>query len=174
MLTLRCTKKILDRFDAEPDEDPPTSTTLLGDWYVKPVSLPYPGRSVVIFVSAKTFLTVILEGRGRKDMPALFRERMINLLERLDLPPELAEHERAESEEMTIARTASRSVLGTMNEIQRSIRVHCEYHDLQYEEISWSEFEEKESETLHNPKQFETYWRPIEVARDIWEASEVS
>ena len=174
MLTLRCTKKILDRFDAEPEENPPSSTTLLGDWYVKPVSLPYPGRSVVIFVSAKAFPTVILEGRGRKDMPALFRERMLDLLQRLDLPTGLAEHERAESEKMTIARTASRSVLGTMNEIERGIRAHCEYHDLRYEEISWSELEEKESETLHNPKQFDTYRRPIDVAREIWEASEES
>lgn len=33
MLIVRCTAKLLGRLEARPEQEPPPSTTRLGDWY---------------------------------------------------------------------------------------------------------------------------------------------
>ena len=63
MITLRCTKKLLDRMRVKPDMQPPPSTTKLGDWYADTLNM---GRErLVLCVSELTLLPVVEPATGR-------------------------------------------------------------------------------------------------------------
>src|SRR5690625_674707 len=82
MLTLRCTQKLLKRVRNQTMSADQVSSTRLGDWYANVVSLPYRGKSVILFMAEKSRTAVVVEGRGSATMIPLFRERAIRHLER--------------------------------------------------------------------------------------------
>lgn len=163
MITLRCTRKLLDRIKKPITVDPLPSTSLLGDWYANVISLPSPVRSVVIFTNEPTRLTAIVPGRGRARTVADFQERVIDLLRRLELPSECIEREAEALAEVQVARTISRSVLGSMNDIAWQIRVRAELSGT-HQAFSLEAMEMELSTLLHSPLK---YRHPIDIAREL-------
>ena len=163
MITLRCTRKLLDRINKPIMADPVPSTSLLGDWYANVISLPLPVRSVVIFTSEPTRLTAIVPGRGRTRTTADFQERVVDLLHRLGLPSQCIEREAEALADVQVARTISRSVLGSMNDIAWQIRVRVEMSET-YQAFSLEAMEMELSMLLHSPLK---YRRPIDIAREL-------
>lgn len=115
MVTLRCTRKLLDYLEVGPVNDPPPSTGKLGDWYANLV--PTHAGDLIIFVSERTLVTVAVPAWEAEDLASLFRRRVRNLLMMLDVSQHAIERELGHYQEVRFAKTASRSVLGSMNDI---------------------------------------------------------
>lgn len=126
MIVLRCTQRLLKASGIKPVEEPPAPTAPLGEWYANIVSLPFRGRSLVVFVHGGTLLSVVAPGRVLGTTVPTFRRRLPNLLQRLDLPQPWVDAHTAALSEVCFARTASRSVLGSMNDIAVQIWVDAE------------------------------------------------
>lgn len=57
MVTIRCTKKFLERIGASPAETAPP-TTRLGDWHAKPVAVGH--QRLILLVSERSRLPVLI------------------------------------------------------------------------------------------------------------------
>lgn len=112
MYTVRGTKKILDRVGRAVTDPPPSSTTL-GDWYANAL-LWRP--QVAIFVNATTFLPVLMPLAPSARVLARFPLAMAEVVHALGIDPRFVVAELNEMHEVTLARTASRQVLGVMIE----------------------------------------------------------
>jgi len=153
MLYLRCTQKLLKRLKG-PDplpEDDPGSDNRLGDWYANVKPLPFRGKSVVIFTNQKTLLTVFVTGKGNRTVLPEFLERTARLLQRLDIPQAAIDAELEAMQEISLQPTASRSTLGSMNDIARHIRVNVEYKYPSFDTIDWDREEELFGNLIHHP-----------------------
>ena len=115
MITLRCTRKLLDLLDQVPKDDPPSPTAALGDWYANVI--PTLAGDLIMFVNERTFLSVAMPVEAMEDLVPGFVTRVYNLLLMIDVPQDVARRERDELRPVTFAKTASRSVLGVMNDV---------------------------------------------------------
>ena len=148
MITLRCTRKLLKRLGGVTTEDPSPSTTIFGDWYANVLSLSFRGKSVVMFVNEPTLLAVFIPGRGAKKMLPVFRARAMALMRTLDLPEDCIKKEAEEMADLQLAPTASRSVLGAMNDMAQGLCMLAE-RKASADEIDWDEMEIYYSEWIH-------------------------
>ena len=70
MFTLRCTRRLLERF-GEPAADVPAPTTVLGDWYANLLNV---GRlRLVLCTSERTLLTVLVPAKDVSALPDQLR-----------------------------------------------------------------------------------------------------
>ena len=114
MLVVRCTAKLLESLKVTPDRAAPASTALLGDWYANLVNL---GRHrFTLCVSEKTLLPVVLEGASGKHFAGRLTAEIARVLALLGVDDRLVQAELAAMREVTYAATASRKVLGSMND----------------------------------------------------------
>lgn len=119
MFAVRCTKKLLERMRIDPEADPPESSTVLGDWYA---NLLYDGkRQLILCVSEKTLLPVVLPAADAREFHRRLPEALLDVLKGLGVSSSASERELREMREVVIGRTASRSVLGTMNDFAFAI-----------------------------------------------------
>lgn len=113
MATLRCTQKLLRQLRADPPSDDVPPANRLGDWYANALNI---GRSrFVLCVSERTLLPVILPAREYRTLPARLLPEIVWMLERIGVSSEIAEAEMGAMKPVTIGRTKSRVVLGSMN-----------------------------------------------------------
>jgi hypothetical protein len=127
VFTVRGTKKFLDRV-GRPVAEPPASTTLLDDWYAN-VLLWRP--HVALFVNATTFLPVLMPLAPAAGVLARFPGAMAEVIHGLGIDPRFVAAEQEAMCDVTLAKTASRQVLGVMNEFtfmaEHSISAgHCD------------------------------------------------
>lgn len=127
MLVLRCTRRLFLASRIDPVAEPPSPTSSLGEWYANQVSLPFRGRSLVGFVHSGSLLTVLAPGRVLRTTVPVFQKRLPSLLRRLDLPEPWIETQMSALTSVCFARTASRSVLGSMSDIAEHIRAEAEW-----------------------------------------------
>ncbi len=114
MFTLRCTTKLLKRLKVSPDPTPPPSSTRLGDWYA---NLVYVDRQqLILCVSEVTRLPVLLRARGDEPFTVRLPNAVGEMLTALGVAERAAHEETAEMNEVAIAATACRSVLGSLND----------------------------------------------------------
>ena len=114
MYTVRGTKKFLDRVGrpvAEPPPPPPS--TVLGDWYANVLSW---RPQVALFVNATTFVPVLVPLTPAAGAVARFPAAMADVIGALGVDPRFVESESTEMSSVVLAKTASRQVLGVMNE----------------------------------------------------------
>ncbi len=114
MLILRCTAKLLKRLKVRPAAATSPSTTALGDWYA--TILPGRPAHLVLLVSETTRLPVVLPARELSTLAQRIPEAIVSVLRELGVDPEAIERERQAMAEIVVDKTASRSVVGTMNE----------------------------------------------------------
>lgn len=126
MIVLRCTQRLL-RAKIKPVVEPPAPTAALDEWYANVVSLPFRGRTLMAFVHSGTLLSVLAPGRVLGTTVPVFQQRLPPLLSRLDLPQPWVDAQAAALSTVCFARTASRSVLGSMNEIAEQIHAEAEW-----------------------------------------------
>jgi hypothetical protein len=115
MLTVRCTAKLLKRLPGEPAADPAPSTTRLGEWYAT-ILVEWPAQ-LVLLVNELTRLAVILPARPLATLALRIPDAVARVIFELGVSPGAISEERRAMEPIVFAKTASRSVLGTMNEI---------------------------------------------------------
>lgn len=110
--TVRGTKKFLDRV-GRPVADPPASSTVLGDWYANVL---YWRPQVALFVNSSTFVPVLMPLAPSAGVVDRFPLAMAEALAALGIDPRFVDVETTEMTSAVLAKTASRQVLGVMNE----------------------------------------------------------
>jgi hypothetical protein len=108
-------------------QTPAASTTLLGDWYAN-ILFVRP-EHLVLCLSEKTLLPVIVQAKDVKSLPRRVAEATEQVLRAVGIPEAEIEAELAEMQQGYLATTASRKVLGCLNDFM--------FHfELQYKELS--------------------------------------
>lgn len=113
MITLRCTKKLQQHLGVKPEPEDVEPTSALGDWYGNLIFMPQ-SWPLILISNERTMLSVLL--RHDANVLAEFKQRVIALLRRLELPTEAIEREAFHLQQIRIGKTKSRRVLGSMND----------------------------------------------------------
>ena len=115
MFTLRCTQKLLRRGLSESEGPEQQATTMLGDWYANIIfSKP---QQVVLCISERTLLPVIVPVKGIQSLSTRVSQAVFEVLLALGVAPEAVQKERSNMERCRIGRTASKRVLGSLNDL---------------------------------------------------------
>ena len=114
MITFRCTQKLRTYLGITPVEQPDPPTAILGNWYANLV--PTVAGDLIIFVNERTLLTVAVPVWESDRLLELFRLRVANLLGMIGLPQHIIDRETGHFDQIQFGKTASRSVLGSMND----------------------------------------------------------
>lgn len=112
MLTVRGTKKFLDRV-GRPVADPPSSSAALGDWYANVL---FWRPQVALFVNAVTFAPVLMPLAPSASVIARFPTAMSEVFHALGVARSFVASELDRMSDVVLAKTVSRQVLGVMNE----------------------------------------------------------
>ena len=119
MVAIRCTQKLLARIGAPSPVTQPT-TTLLGDWYARPVSIGH--QRLILLISEHSRLPVIMPGRDARHLACNFPVALARVLLELGIGGAAIEREVAATREAVIAKTESRSLLGTLNDFTHMLQ----------------------------------------------------
>jgi hypothetical protein len=165
MFTLRCTQKLLKRLGSPVTGELAPSTTILGDWYANVTSLPFRGKFFIMFMNEPTRLVVLVQGRGGQQTIPTFRQRTAQLLAHLGWAPHSIAREIQAMEEVQLAKTASRSILGSMNDVKRHLEIIAERAG-SAEAVDWEGQEILMTTWLHGPLDYE---HPADLARALLE-----
>ena len=120
MITLRCTAKAAKALDFQLLENPPSGTSPLGDWYVN--LIPTAVGGMFLFVNEQSLLGVVVP-LGFPRLLNTFVARVGNLLSMIGLTNERIEREIEHFRDVRAAKTASRKVLGVMNDLAYHVQV---------------------------------------------------
>ncbi len=124
MFALRCTQKLLTRLKAKPVAEVPPATTRLGDWYANLVMLRC--RHLVVALSERTLLPVIIEAAPGSTLPDRLRAGVGHVLRHLGIDDEAIAGELAAMHDVAIAMTASKSILGSLNDFVHMFGFHLD------------------------------------------------
>lgn len=113
MFTIHATKKLIERVK-RPFEEPVEPTTALGNWYAN--ALLWKPQHVALFVNERTLLPVIVPLAPARSVGDRLGESLRTLLLALNVDREFIEAELGEMHAYNYAKTASRSVLGMVND----------------------------------------------------------
>ena len=114
MITFRCTKKLRKYLGIMPTDNAQPPTAALGDWYAN--LIPTLAGDLILFVSEKSLLTVAIPEWESDRLLPLFRIRVANLLWMIGIPLKKIAREVDHFDQVQFGKTASRSVLGSMND----------------------------------------------------------
>ena len=127
MFSFRCTKVLTKKLGLTVDANPPPPATRLGDWYGNVLNLGH--QRLMIFISDRSLLPVLMPLRERHQMLQNFKKRLAFLLVRLDIDAHLISAELDNMQKSFIAPTASRSVLGSLNDFVNLTKHRYYYHE---------------------------------------------
>ena len=114
MITFRCTKKLRTYLGIVPIDNPQPATAALGDWYAN--LIPTFAGDLILFLSEKSLLSVAIPVWETDRLVPLFRIRVANLLWMIGIPQKIIVRETNHFDQVQFSKTASRSVLGSMND----------------------------------------------------------
>jgi hypothetical protein len=124
MVTLRCTQRLLKELGVKATDTPPP-TTALGDWYANVI--PTLAGDFVICASERTLLGVVIPMmRLLPVVQVVFVTQVRNLLGLLNVPDEWVKPEIKAMGELGIGRTASRSILASLNDMTYQFQWYVE------------------------------------------------
>ena len=161
MITLRCTKKLRKYLGVVPVETTQPPTAALGDWYANLV--PTFSGDLIMFVSEKSLLTVAVPVWESDHLVPLFRIRVDNLLGMIGIPQKIINREVAHLDQVQFGKTASRSVLGSMNDFAWNYQIIAE-ESVSKADLSLSKAEYKLSQM---PCGLLDYQFPSDVAKEL-------
>lgn len=120
MIIIRCTTKVLKELGIPKVQikDYSDQTRLLQEWYANLFYL--DRRKCLLFTHAGTLFSFVVAGVSRKDikvLPELFRKELSKALFYEEFSSGQIEEFMKRAQEITIAKTTSRSVLASMNQI---------------------------------------------------------
>lgn len=121
MFTLRCTQKLQTRLGAQPSPELAPADTVLGDWYANLLRI---GRAqLVIAVSERTLLPVVVPAREARNLVTRVGDALELLLLSIGIPSPEVLAERGAMSSWTLGKTASRRVLGSLNDLAFQLEV---------------------------------------------------
>jgi len=114
MVTIRITSKVASKLKVQLGHAESQSTGKLGDWYVNLLII--KRQHLLLAVSERTLLPIVMPARDLKLFPLRLSHDLELLLQQLGVPKKEIEAETREMLRWTFAKTASRQVLGSMND----------------------------------------------------------
>lgn len=130
MYSLHCTKKLLDRIKPSIATSLPPPTTALGNWYATAL---FWKPQLALLVNERTLLPILMPLAPAPTLAARFPVELAVLLSSHGTNKAVIESEVAEMGDVAFAKTANRSVVGTMNEfsfLAEGYRDYLETSDL--------------------------------------------
>ncbi|KUG53757.1 hypothetical protein AVL62_00065 [Serinicoccus chungangensis] len=134
MVIVRATRELLPRLGGAQAAPGEVSDTLLGDWYVKKLAW---RRQVALLVSESTLLPVLVPLAPAVTLLDRFPSVLAGLLRLHGLRETVVEREVRGTADYRLAPTASRSVIGSMNEFAFLADVYRE-QDAEPDLMGWS------------------------------------
>jgi hypothetical protein len=123
VVALRCTQRLLRRLRAdEVTRDPGEAANALGHWYAN--VLTFNRRPLVLAISERCLLSVVLPGAPFTSLAARFPPALAQLLHAMGVPEGQVAAEVTLMSPVTIAATASRQLLGCLNQYAWELTVH--------------------------------------------------
>ena len=122
MVAIRCTAMLLARVGSPQEVSVPT-TTVLGDWYAAPLGA--NRQRFVLLISEHSRLPVLMAGRDLKHLTDNFPGALAVVLWGLGISAVVIQREVEASREAVIAKTNSRSLLGTLNDFSFMLGGGC-------------------------------------------------
>ena len=113
MYILHCTQKLLDRVKQPAVTALPPPTTTLGNWYAHAL---FWTPQVALLVNERTLLPVLMPLAPASTLSTRFPTLLTTVLRELGANAQFIASELDGMSEVVVARTANRSVVGTMNE----------------------------------------------------------
>jgi hypothetical protein len=123
MIAIRCTKKLLERVGAPSPVTAPT-TAILGDWHARPVAVGH--QRLVLLISEHSRLPVVMPARDVKHLAVNFPDALAAVLWGLGISAAVIQGELEAAREAVIAKTNSRSHLGTLNDFSYLLAGYAE------------------------------------------------
>lgn len=123
MVVLHCTKKLLERVKSPVVASPAAPTTALGNWYGSAL-LWRP--QLALFVNERTLLPVFMPLAPAASLARRFPLELATVLAALGIDAAFIDREVAAMAEAHFAKTASRSMLGMMNEYTSCAETYME------------------------------------------------
>ena len=120
MMTLRCTRKLLNHLPTTTVEGDPETTTSLGDWYANLLSIRH--RWIVLCISERTLFPVVIQAKEFRTLLERFREAAAAALTAIGVPGATVETEAQHMQAIAVGRTASRRVLGSLTDFAHECR----------------------------------------------------
>ena len=124
MYSLHCTKKLLDRIKPLIAVSLPPSTTALGNWYA---TVLFWKPQLALLVNERTLLPVLMPLAPASTLAARFPAELAAILDRHGASRAFIEREVAQMSDVVLAKTANRSIVGTMNEFSFLVEGYREY-----------------------------------------------
>ncbi len=124
MYSLHCTKKLLDRLKPLIAISLPPPTTALGNWYA---TVLFWKPQLALLVNERTLLPVLMPLAPASTLAARFPDELAAILGRHGARRAFIEHEVAQMSDVALAKTANRSIVGTMNEFSFLAEGYREY-----------------------------------------------
>jgi Domain of unknown function (DUF6933) len=119
MRLLHCTAKLLKELGNPPLQNPSEPNPEgLGNWYANLLRI--DRRKCILFTNEKTLYSFLIPKVKKENLQNIFDEFLFNLnmnLQAEGFPPEVINRVLSEYTEMGFAKTASKHVLGSMNEM---------------------------------------------------------
>jgi hypothetical protein len=165
MVTIRCTRKLYKFLEIIPIENPEPPTGALGDWYANLV--PTYAGDLIMFVNERSLVTVAVPVREVENLIPLFRLRVEKLLLMFDVHQEIIDREISHLEPVQFAKTASQSILGSMNDIAWNYQ----YISEEAEYVSRLSLSDAELKLSMMPSGVLDHQLPSEVAIELLEGS---
>jgi len=123
MFTVRATRKLLDRVKRPAVESTPDPTTALGNWYATAI---FWKPQVALFVNEGTVLPVLMPLAPATTLMERFPGALLQVLLAHEVDRAFVAAEMVQMGDGVYARTASRSLLGIMNQFTHDSRVMYE------------------------------------------------
>ena len=148
MISLLCTRKVVQRLQLKPAPTTPLSSSKLGDWCVNVI--PTAAGELFVFVNERSLCAVAVPPREVPELITLFVRRVANLLSMLGVPDNVIEAELTHMDDIRIGKATNRRVLGCANEIAFELQLLAE--DASPDQpLSLSDAELRLSEMPHSP-----------------------
>src|SRR5437762_13936665 len=110
MVVLRCTRKLLRRLRKAPLENPPASSTLLGDWYANVLFV--HRKPLILAVSARTLLPVLIPARDPASLAPRLVTGLSEVLAALGIRADQIREEQQHMAEIVFARRSEERRVG--------------------------------------------------------------
>jgi len=124
MLTFRVTAKVAKRLKFPLEPNPLASSGLLGDWYANLLII--RRQHLLLLVSEKTLLPVLMPAKDLASFPERLPMALTEVLSNIGIPAVKIEAELSEMTRWSFAKTASRQVLGSMNDFANMLEAYME------------------------------------------------
>jgi len=123
---LRCTKRLLRRLRLERPESVGPAGNALGHWYANILTI--NRQPLVLAISERSLLSVVVPGAPFSTLLARIPQALDELLRNLSVPERQIAKELAVISPLTVATTASRKVLGCLNQYAFELQVDYHYY----------------------------------------------